>query len=166
MPHRPMSLLMNERLIELGLLDETDRDRQQTCSNSTSQWASLVGRLVTLISATTVESDSLSTHEFRSRLESYRLHLENSAEGDAAVAVVANECLHLCEDYLRRARQYLLEREGEFAEVIGVMRVAIGKLAGDAKAFNTRLMGSSDRIHRLAEIEDIRELKKRIYQEV
>jgi diguanylate cyclase len=46
------------------------------------------------------------------------------------------------------------------------MRVALAKLAGDANAFNVRLIGTSERISRLTEIEDIRELKKRITQEV
>src|SRR2546427_8562947 len=100
-----MSPLMNERLIELGLLDESDANRQQTGSNLSSEWAHYVGRLVNLISTTSVESDALNTYEFRSRLENYRLRLEGSGDGDPYIAVVTNECLHLCEDYLGRSRQ-------------------------------------------------------------
>jgi diguanylate cyclase len=46
------------------------------------------------------------------------------------------------------------------------MRMALGKLAGDATAFNVKLTDSSERLGRLTKIEDIRELKKRISQEV
>ena len=46
------------------------------------------------------------------------------------------------------------------------MRIALGKLAGEAKSFNVRMMGSSERFTRLTDIEDIRELKKHTDQEV
>src|SRR5207244_6253575 len=100
------------------------------------------------------------------KLEKFRHRLANSVHGDPETSLVAGDCLRLCQDYLTSARTYLLERESEFGEVIDVMRVALGKLAGEAKSFNVRLMGSSERFNRLTEIEDIRELKKHIAQEV
>jgi diguanylate cyclase len=158
---------MNEGLIQLGLQHDPDAaDPQDDPAAVDSESSSLNARLLALISETAVESESLNTPQFRARLENYRRRLESSVEGDPDTATIANECLRLCQDYLGRARTYLLERETELAEVIEVMRVAIGKLAGDAKAFNGRLIGSSERLNRLTEIHDIRELKKRICQEV
>jgi diguanylate cyclase len=150
---------MNEGLIELGLLDAADQD-------SASGLAFLATRLLALISETVVESDTLNTDEFRARVERHRQRLESRTDSDSNITLVANDCLSLCQDYLRRARTYLLERESEFAEVINLMQVAIGKLAGEAKAFNVQLMGSTERFNRLTDIQDIRELKKRISQEV
>jgi len=46
------------------------------------------------------------------------------------------------------------------------MRIALVKISGEAKSFSVRLIGSSERFNRLTEIEDIRELKKQIAQEV
>jgi diguanylate cyclase (GGDEF)-like protein len=157
---------MNERLIELGLRNENDRNHQQTDANSTYGWGPLTARLMHLLSATAVESTTLKTDEFRTRLQGFRTRLESSIDGDPETLKIANECLQLCDDYLHRSRTYLFDREREFLEVIDVMRIALNKLAGESKAFSTRLMGNSDRIHRLTEIEDIRELKRRIYQEV
>jgi diguanylate cyclase (GGDEF)-like protein len=154
---------MNERLIELGLLE---KDEQETDQTAIVELAAFVARLLALLSDTTIESDTLKTYEFRSKLERYRHRLANSVHGDPNTAIVANDCYRLCQDYLKRAHAYLLERETEFAEVIDVMRVALGKLAGEAKSFSVRLMGSSERFNRLTEIEDIRELKKQIAQEV
>jgi diguanylate cyclase len=154
---------MNERLIELGLSEDQPQEIDQAAS---VELASFVARLLALVSDTTIESDTLKTYEFRSKLERYRHRLANSVHGDPNTAIVANECFRLCQDYLKRAHTYLLERETEFAEVIDVMRVALGRMSGEAKSFSVRLIGSSERFNRLTEIEDIRELKKQIAKEV
>src|SRR5712671_2363257 len=152
---------MNEELIELGLLEE-----EQNQQPPSVELASFVARLLALMGDTVVESHTLNTLEFRSKLERYRHRLANSVHGDPNTALVANDCFRLCQDYLKRAHAYLLERETEFAEVIDVMRIALGKIAGEAKSFSVRLIGSSERFNRLTEIEDIRELKKQIAKEV
>ncbi len=156
---------MNERLIELGLTEQNGEVHELEPS-PTVELASFSAGLLALVADTAVESDTLRTYEFRAKLEKYRHRLANCVHGDPNTAVVAGDCLRLCQDYLTRARAYLLERESEFAEVIDVMRVALAKLAGEAKSFNVRLMGSSERFNRLTDIEDIRELKKQISQEV
>jgi len=152
---------MNEELIELGLLEE-----EQNQQHPSVELASFVAKLLALMGDTVVESHTLNTLEFRSKLERYRHRLANSVHGDPNTALVASDCLRLCQDYLTRARSYLLERETEMAELIDVLRIALGKLAGEAKSFNVRLMGSSERFNSLTDIQDIRELKKQIAQEV
>src|SRR5262245_46077362 len=156
---------MTKKLIELGLGYGQDGSHESVQSGR-SDSTSLQSRLLAVISNTTIESETLKTAEFRAKLETYRKRLESSADGDPAAAELANDCLRLCQDYLSRARAYLLDRESELAEVIDVMRVALGKLAGDGKKFNFRLIDTSERINRLAEINDIRELKRRICHEV
>ena len=153
---------MNGRLIELGVLEE-QREIDQAAS---VELAAFVAELLVVVSDTAIESDTLKTNEFRSKLERYRHRLVNSVHGDPSTAILANKCFRLCEDYLRRSHTYLFERESEFAEVIDVMRLALGNISGEARTFSTRLMGSSERFNRLLEIEDIRELKKQIAKEV
>ena len=162
---------MNEGLIELGLNEQDSstkavEDNREAEPAPTAELATFSARLLALVSDTVVESDTFHTYEFKTKLEKYRHRLANSVNGDPDTSVVASDCLRLCEDYLTRARTYLLEREGEVAEVIDVMRIALGKLAGEAKSFNVRLLGSSERFTRLTDIEDIRELKRHIAQEV
>src|SRR4051812_37062296 len=137
---------MNDRVIELGLLEEEQQGIDPTAS---VELASFVAKLLALVSDTTIESDTLKTYEFRSRLERLRHRLANSVHGDPNTAILANECFRLCQDYLKRAHTYLLDRESEFAEVIDLMRVALGKIAGEAKTFSVRLIGSSERFNRL-----------------
>src|SRR5438093_2531055 len=153
---------MNERLIELGLLEESAADEQQNDQIAIVELASFVARMLALVSNTTIESDTLKTYEFRSKLERYRHRLANSVHGDPKTALVADDCYRLCPDYLKRSHTYLLERETEFADVIDLTRIALSKIAGEAKTFSARLMGSSERFNRLPEIEDIRGLKTTI----
>jgi len=155
---------MNEKLIELGL--RNGQDVGQAAQTPIPESTSLNARLLAVISNTTIESDALKTAEFRAKLETYRKRLDQSPDGEPATTELANECLRLCQEYLTRARTYLLDRERELTEVIDIMLVALRKLAGDGKAFNVRLKSSSERIDRLTEIEDVRELKRRINQEV
>src|SRR6266850_5354218 len=151
---------MKEQLIELGLLEE-GQDQPQTV-----ELATFVAKLLALMADTAVESHTLNTLDFRAKLERYRHRLANAVPGDPNTALIASDCFRLCQDYLKRARSYLLERETEMAELIDVLRIALGKLSGEAKAFNVRLMGSSERFNRLTDIQDIRELKKQIADEV
>jgi diguanylate cyclase (GGDEF)-like protein len=158
---------MTKDLIELGLGGDSNRNPQTpTDEQLNSGTVPLSAGLVQLISDTAVESDALNTTQFRAKLAHYREKLSNVEESDSDSPAVAAECFRVCQEYLLAARKYLLERESEFADVIDVMREALARLAGDAKAFNVRLSGSSERISRLIEIEDIRELKKQITQEV
>src|ERR1700704_6628974 len=124
---------MNE-LIELGLNEQDRPSVPELEPSPTVELASFSARLLALVGDTAVESDTLNTYEFRAKLEKYRHRLANSVHRDPKTAGTASDCLQLCQDYLTRAHKYLLERENEFAEVIDVMRVALSKLAGDAKS--------------------------------
>src|SRR5205085_1605276 len=79
---------------------------------------------------------------------------------------IAKRVFEVCQDYFRRARVYRLERDSGYVETIEVLREAVAKLAGQSKDFNSQLVTSSERIKKLAEIEDIREIKERISREV
>jgi diguanylate cyclase (GGDEF)-like protein len=161
---------MAERLIRLGLGNQDELGDDEPAyvidPSATADLAAFSAQLLALVSDTVVESDSLRTYEFRAKLEKYRHRLANSVQGDPQASLIACDCLRICDDYLTRARTYLLDRESELAEVIDVMRVALNKLAGENNTFNVRLMGSSERFNRLTEIEDIRELRRRISDEV
>ncbi len=152
---------MSERLIRLGLHDQ----EIPLEDHPGGDLAAFCSRLLTVISATAVESETLRTSDFRTKLEECQSRLENAPVGDPDRARIAGECLRICSEYLNRARAYLLERECEFVDVIDVMRGALNKLAGEANAFSVTLMSSSERLNRLIDIEDLRDLKKRIADE-
>lgn len=154
---------MAERLIELGL-KRSDPGSQK--NEAAPELLSLIDRLLTLLADNVVESENLKTSEFRAKIENYRKNIARCGDDGPWPSSTADACLALCEDYFKRGRVYLAERESDFGEVIDVLRDALSKLTGESASFNVRLLSSSDRFSRLTEIQDIRELKKQISQEV
>lgn len=153
---------MAEQFIELGLLG---KPAISYTNNKLAAALWLVDHLLTLISELPVESESLLTTEFRSQLNQFRVQLTNPSPG-ATNEFTAKECFALCHDYVERVGTYLVEREAEFNQIINVLRNTIAELAGEASNFQDRLDNSSKRISQLTDIEDIRELKKLLAQEV
>jgi hypothetical protein len=73
--------------------------------------------------------------------------------------------LQLCDTYFEDTRTIVVEREKELASVVQVLRQTLADLAGQAKSFNVDLIRSTDRIGTLANVDDIRELKRLIASE-
>ncbi|HEV8394066.1 MAG TPA: GGDEF domain-containing protein [Vicinamibacterales bacterium] len=108
----------------------------------------------------TIDSSRLQSRAFLAQVEEFRRRLDET-EASAVVATFPDAC----DDYLTRARAYLLEREHEYAELIDVLRETVSRLAGESSDFHAELLASSDRMERLVEIDDLRELKTRIARE-
>ena len=153
---------MAEQFIELGLLG---RPTLSYTGNKLTGIHWLLEHLLTLISELPVESESLMTTEFRSQLNHFRVQLINPSPS-ATIESTAKECFALCHDYFERAGTYLVEREAEFNQIINVLRKTIAELAGEATNFQDRMDSSSKRISQLTDIQDIRELKRLLAQEV
>src|SRR3990172_7702377 len=109
---------MAEKLIELGLRRSAwDGDGAST----SAELVSLIDRLLTLLAESVVESGSLKTSEFRSKLESHRRKIAQYADDRPALSATAEACVALCHDYFKRGKIYSAEREAEFGEVIDVL---------------------------------------------
>jgi diguanylate cyclase (GGDEF)-like protein len=152
---------MGNELIELGLFKRRPVDRE----SFVVRMGALSGRLFSLMSDIAVESESLKTSEFRLRLERTQNQLTKVSDGDVMVSVI-QKGLAVCQEFCRNSRGYLQEREAEIRQVIDLLREALGTLTGESKNFNQRLTESTTRFIRLNEIEDLRELKKQIADEV
>jgi len=120
----------------------------------------LLERLSAVLHKATIDSSRLQSRAFLAQLEEFRARLDE-AEASAVVATFPDAC----DDYFTRARAYLLEREHEYAELIDVLRETVSRLAGESSAFHAELFATSDRIERLVEIDDLRELKVRVARE-
>ena len=137
-------------------------DRQFIASN---RFAGLVDRLLLLIGDIAVERDALNTAEFRGKLKEYH---DEFAENDNGISITASveACLALCEKYFKQVRGYEGQKEIELADLLTIFQRAIKELAGDSSDYNARINASSEKISRLVSIDDIRELKRRITEEV
>jgi diguanylate cyclase len=147
-----------DRHIELGLT------RPSTPPPS-PELVRLTDRLLELVAGLAVESQTLQTHLFRQRLAEYRQDAASATDGSAFVELV-DGIVATCQDYFKRATEFEGEREEEIRALVDTLTQAIARLAGEAVSVNSELTQHSERIGRLTEVEDIRELKRKITQEV
>ena len=145
---------MSNQIIELGL---------QQGQGPGAGLLTLIDRILAILpDAANSESEKLKSSEFRDEIQHYREQIRSQKP----LEPLARKLLDTCQDYFRRSRMQRLDREHEYVELIEVLRVAVQKLAGKSQDFNSRLVNSSERFHRLVEIDDIREIKNQIALEV
>ncbi len=124
----------------------------------------LIDRMLSLISDVAVGNEHLkTTPEFREQLNGFRKAVcRRDFDGDSSLGETADVCLKACENFFSHAREHALNREIEFIEIIDVLRETVRKLAGQSEEFGRSMIGSSERLRSLLEIDDIQSLKERI----
>ncbi|MFN8058877.1 MAG: diguanylate cyclase [Vicinamibacterales bacterium] len=122
-------------------------------------------RLLTLIPELAPEVVAPDAETLRTDLAGYRSQLGETSDL-FEIERLGGACVRACEAFLRRSRSQLGEREAEYLELIGLLRQAIDALAGGSKAFHGKLMASTSELADIAKLDDIRELKRRVLQEV
>jgi diguanylate cyclase len=125
----------------------------------------LTDHLLQLLAERAIESQTLQTQVFRQRLEGYRTELAATTDAEA-FAELAEKVIETCRDFFKRAEGFEHEREDEIRALVETLTQAITRLAGEATSVNAELTEHSERFGRLVEVEDIRELKRRITNEV
>ena len=153
--------MVMEWIIELGLSKRRKSDRD----DSMVKIGHLVDQLLSLIAENTLEGERGNGSVLRSPMYQIRGRIAGVSGSDIPRSI-AEESLELCQNLFKQVQIRGLERVEKFTEVIEVLREALANVAGSSKAFNTRLLSSSDRLNRLAGIGEIQELKRRITGEV
>jgi diguanylate cyclase len=125
----------------------------------------LVDQLLELIAEQAPDSQTLNTSGFKQRVQRFREELR-ADKPPADVQRISEDCASTCRDFFRRSAVFGAERDTEIKSLIETLTTAIDKLAGEAVSVNKQLTGHTDRFHKLVELEDIRDLKRRISQEV
>ena len=149
---------MSDELIELGL----GRMDRAAGDGKPSTLVLVSDGLLSLLSDMVIEAEELDSADFRAKIEVCRNRVGSGDLDEDIVRTFIDDC----ESYFRRARSYLSDRETEFAKVIEVLRNAFIHLSGKSESFNDRLFVTSDRLKKVSELDDIRELKKIITLEV
>jgi diguanylate cyclase len=147
---------MAQEIIELRL----GKDRAETPAVQ-----SLLDRLLALISDRPVPGENKKLVELRSRIEAHRLKISAAREWHD-VQNQAVDCLSVCQEYFDSARIHGREREEAIGEVIEVLREAVQKIAREAGDFHSKVLKSSERLVKITEVTDLREIKRQIAGEV
>ena len=128
-------------------------------------FALFLDRLMEVLQQLAPEADPQEREEFQIRIKEYRSALHDPRRR-GELPQVTDACILLCRTYLEGSRTYHAEREKELTEVIAILRDAAKLSVGTSTDFNSQVLASSDRFLRISELENIRELRKRMNDEV
>jgi diguanylate cyclase len=127
--------------------------------------AVFLDRLIECLSQFAPESEAGELDTFRTQLAEYR-RVVRDPQRRAELPSLIDACLLTCRSYLQGSRNYHSEREKELTEVIAILRDAARLSIGDSSDFHAQIIASSERLTAIAEIENIRELRRRVGEEV
>jgi diguanylate cyclase len=147
-------------IIQLGL----NKLRKSDSKDPVVQAVWLIDQLLGLIEENIADDDA-SAGSFRFRLEAIRREILSVGKNELSGQTALNT-LDLCRGQFRQLHSKYHEREEHLAEIIAFLRKALADIAGDSKTFHDDLRESTGRIQCFVELEDIRELKSRITNEV
>jgi diguanylate cyclase len=125
----------------------------------------LAERLLDLLVEHAPDDVTVNTAAFRSQLTARRDELRYEEDADRVTALtsaIADDCA----DFLDRTRSYHSDREGELAELVQVLREAVEAVRGHSLTFEKALLRSTTEMGRMVQIDDIRELKRALADEV
>jgi diguanylate cyclase len=83
-----------------------------------------------------------------------------------ALSRIGGECAAYCHAFYEKAQAHAAEREAEFAELVRVVEQLVAAVGGDAGRLDEQLAGSSERLTRIVQIDDLRILKRRLSLEL
>jgi diguanylate cyclase (GGDEF)-like protein len=119
----------------------------------------VLDRLLWVLSELAPEAEPQNLTDFRTKLGEYRKGLANTPAGPD-LAAVAHSCLKTCEQYLERSRKYVADRDTELLELISILRRTAATIVGDTSEFNDQLVASTEKFQQLAQLNDLREMKR------
>jgi diguanylate cyclase (GGDEF)-like protein len=118
--------------------------------------AQVADGLLNLICDQAKEEGGPDSEKFCHRIRGYQMALYESGAIEEALA---QECISECAKYIGHLRNLTQAWTGEFTQFIGLLKDTLTERAGDHQTFHDRLVESSDNFKRLANLEDIREMR-------
>lgn len=122
-------------------------------------------RLMEVLGQMAPETDAGQLEDFQGRLSKYREALSDP-DHRTSLERIAEDCISTSRHYLEHSRRYQSDREKELNEVISILRDAAQMTVGDSATFHAQVLASTERISAIAALNDIRDLKRRIGDEV
>jgi diguanylate cyclase len=151
--------------VETPVAVQPRRDNEAAYPRGEQNLVAFLDRLMATLVTLAPDADAADTDNFRAKLDEYRQTILDPSRR-MEVPRVTEACILACQQYLKLSRHYHAEREHELTELIGILREAAKLSIGDSSDFNAQLMASSDRFGGLVQLDDVRELKRKLMQEV
>jgi diguanylate cyclase len=146
-------------------LIELELRRADAPGDEAGYWSPFVQNILRVICVVTASATSPEINRLRSRLIEHRRQLSRPLHPQEARSVTA-ACVRDCEHYLQQTQHDHSAREAELADLVAILREAAARLVGDSVDFHATLLNGTTRLHALRELDDIRELKRQLTDEV
>lgn len=151
---------MASGLTELGL-----NVREAAGTSHADQLARFLAGVIEVVAEFAPPAEDVDRHRFRRELEGYRaIALDASRRHELERA--ARSCVADCTAYFQTARTYSAERERELTELVSILRDAARLSLGQSADFHAQVIASSQRVESIAQLDDIRDLRRRLGEEV
>lgn len=133
--------------------------------HSTPTLANFADRLLAVLLQVTPEAPGTDTAEFKTKIEQFRREVVTFS-GRPELSRVIEACILTCQAYLKRSVDYHHDREAELTEMVTILRDAAKLMMGESSQYNAQILSSSQRFNNLAQLEDMRDLKRKLVAEV
>ena len=125
----------------------------------------LSDRLLQLLASGALDDESLETGGFRRAIETFRQALRGAAAAGSLTDLTA-DCMETCQQFHRRARAHLADREADLLDVIELLREAVATVSRGSLGYEQQIEASTERLTHSAEIDNLAALKGAIQKEV
>lgn len=149
---------MSNQLVELALNRPPDARRAHVLLSLADQLLFLIGQHVP-------ESSARKATAIRQRIDAWRAALHQETD-PFELAALARQVVLDCETMLNRLHGEAADREAEFVDLVSTLRGVVEAIRGHARQFDAEMQHSAGELDRLADIQDIRELKRALAREV
>ena len=122
-------------------------------------------RLIDVVGEFAPPSDDGELDRFTRALRGYRAIAADARQEDA-LERATEACVAECTAYFKASRTYARDREREWTELVGILQEAARLSLGHSADFNAQVLASSERVETIAQLEDIRDLRRRLGDEV
>jgi diguanylate cyclase (GGDEF)-like protein len=130
-----------------------------------SVWKTVVLQLLRLVSELAKDGQSKDAVLLRTRLSEHR-HALGGVLHPQEERQEAADCVVTCEEYLRQVQSDTRSRETELTDLVALLRNAAAKMLGESSDFHAEILSSADRFKSMARLDDIRELKRELSNEI
>lgn len=131
----------------------------------TEAFATFLDRVLDVLARLAPDSDAGQLDAFQEQIKGYRQAFADP-QRRSELSSIGDACVATCKRYLEGSRDYRGEREKELTEVISILREAAKLSVGDSANFHAQVLASGERFNAIAGLDDIRDLRKRIGDEV
>jgi diguanylate cyclase len=149
---------VSNQLVELALNRPPDARRAHVLLSLADQLLFLIGQHVP-------ESSARKATAIRQRIDAWRAALHQETD-PFELAALARQVVLDCETMLNRLHGEAADREAEFVDLVSTLRGVVEAIRGHARQFDAEMQHSAGELDRLADIQDIRELKRALAREV